>query len=444
MKRVFESIRSSLSRPGVRAAVDNLGWLVFEKIVRLFVGVFVGFLVARYLGPDRFGLLNYAIAATGILLVLVDGGLDVVVKRELLRAPHAVGGVMFAALLIRAVSAVVSYAFVIVAVQAGVADQQQAALLLVVGGLLVQPVLMLPDLWLHARLDARASVRVQLLALTAGSFARLLLVLIDGSLVLFGWVALLEGLLAGALIIWRARRAGFRMPWGGKIGQMARKLWRDAWPLMLSGLSVGIYMRVDALMLKHMAGDAAVGIYTAAAKLSELCYFLPVALASSVLPALVRARTGDERSYNRRIQQYFDLSAAVAYVLAVPASLFAAPIIALLYGPAFAEAGDILSIHIWASVFVFLGVARGQCLVNEGLTRFYAVSTVVGALINIGLNWVLIPTFQGLGAAWATLVSYGCAAWVSSYFHREVRGMARLQSKALLIPFRITSYLARL
>jgi O-antigen/teichoic acid export membrane protein len=213
---------------------------------------------------------------------------------------------------------------------------------------------------------------------------------------------------------------------------------------MLSGLSVGIYMRVDAIMLKYLSGDATAGVYAAATRLSEVWYFLPVALASSVLPALLRAKEGDASAYNRKLQQYFDLSAGAAYVLAIPVAVLAGPIVRLLYGEVFSDAGPILAVHIWAGVFVFLGVARGQCLVNDGLSRFYALSTLTGAVVNVGLNAVLIPRFEGLGAAWATLLSYGCAAWLSSYFHRAARPLARLQANALLIPFRFWCYLPRL
>jgi PST family polysaccharide transporter len=196
-------------------------------------------------------------------------------------------------------------------------------------------------------------------------------------------------------------------------------------------------------MLRQMAGPAAVGVYAAAAKLSEVWYFLPMALASSLLPALLRARATDAETYRRRLQEYYDVSAACAYALSVPIALAASWIVRLAYGEAFAAAGPILAVHIWSSIFVFIGVARGQWLVNEGLQGFYLAATIAGAVANILLNLLLIPRWAGLGAAWATVVSYALAAWVSSYFHSGVREAAGMQTRALLILLRGWRYLGR-
>jgi PST family polysaccharide transporter len=100
-------------------------------------------------------------------------------------------------------------------------------------------------------------------------------------------------------------------------------------------------------------------------------------------------------------------------------------------------------VHIWSSVFVFLGVARGQWLVNEGQQKFYLVATLLGAGANIALNLAFIPRWGGLGAAYATVISYGLAAWLASYFHPRVRATAAMQTRALLIPLLGWRYLRR-
>lgn len=157
----------------------------------------------------------------------------------------------------------------------------------------------------------------------------------------------------------------------------------------------------------------------------------------------MRARERPDAAYHARLQQYFDLNAAAAYALALPLALAAPALVRLAYGPAFGGSAAIVAVHIWACVFVFLGVARGQWLVNEGLQHFYLVSTLAGAALNVLLNFFLIPRWAGLGAAWATLASCAVAAWLASYGHAAVRPIAALQTRALLIPFRAWGYLRR-
>ena len=185
---------------------------------------------------------------------------------------------------------------------------------------------------------------------------------------------------------------------------LMRRLMEEAWPLVFANLAIIVYMKIDEVMLRQLVGPKAVGIYSSATRLSEVWYFLPMALSVSVLPALMRAKEGSAEAYRLRMQQYFDLSAGVAYALSIPIALASPWIVRVAYGPAFAEAGPILAVHIWASIFVFLGVARSQWLVNEKLQRFYLAATLAGAVSNIGLNFVLIPRWSGLGAAWATVI----------------------------------------
>jgi O-antigen/teichoic acid export membrane protein len=168
---------------------------------------------------------------------------------------------------------------------------------------------------------------------------------------------------------------------------------------------------------------------------------VPVALASSLLPAVLRSRAHGPASYARRLQQFYDLNAGVALVAAAVTVLVAGPLVARAYGPAFAAAAPVLRWHAWAAVFVFLGVVRGQFLVNENLGWFYFAATATGGGLNILLNLWLIPRAGPIGAAQATLLSYAAAAWLSSWFHPAVRATALMQSRALLIPFRAWRYL---
>ena len=208
----------------------------------------------------------------------------------------------------------------------------------------------------------------------------------------------------------------------------------------MSGFAVTLYLRLDAIMLRSMVGVQEVGIYAAAVRFTEIWYFVPVALAASLLPALMRARERGPSAYARRLQAGYDLNAGLAYILAVPLTLLAPWVIQTAYGPAYAPAARVLSLHIWSSVFVFLGVARGQFLLNEGRTGFYLWATVAGLFVNATLNLALIPHHGAWGAALATLVGQAVAAWLTSFCFAPVRSSALMQTKALLIPFRWYRY----
>ena len=428
-------LRNLFSRSSVQVAARNFGWLAADKLVRLVFGVGVGFWIARYLGPEQLGVLSYSTAIVVLLGFLPAFGLDAIVKRDLLQRSGETAELLGSGAALRFGAGVIAYGGVLLVAWSGEgAGSEEPQLLPILGLLLFQPALMVPDLWLQANLRASWSVCVQMMALVMCSVLRVWLICSGGTLVDFALVLVLETAL-GAAGVWVAtRHLGLRFHLSAARLATIKRLLAEAWPLMFVSLAIVVYMRIDELMLRHMAGAAEVGIYSAATRLSEVWYFLPMVVGSSVLPALLRARERGAQAYAERMQHYYDASAAAAYLLSVPVALLAPWVVRMAYGEAFAKAGAILAVHIWSSIFVFLGVARGQWLVNEKLPRFYLATTMAGAIVNILLNWLLIPRWGGLGAAYATVAAYGLAAWVGSFCHSTVRATAMMQTRALLIP----------
>ena len=201
-------------------------------------------------------------------------------------------------------------------------------------------------------------------------------------------------------------------------------------------------MWIDQVMIGAMVGHAAVGIYGAAVKISELWYFIPTAIAGSVFPKIVQVREAARADthaarYKDRMQTLYDGMVLLSYGVILLITFLAAPIIELLFGPEYAASAAILQVHIWALLFVSLGVARSKWLIAENLMVFSMVATVLGAVINVGLNVLLIPRYAGLGAAWATLLSYAVAAYLSCLLLKRLRPVFAQLTASLFIPLRL-------
>jgi polysaccharide transporter, PST family len=203
---------------------------------------------------------------------------------------------------------------------------------------------------------------------------------------------------------------------------------------MFSGIAVTIYMKIDQVMLGQMASDHDVGIYAAAVRISELWYFIPLAIVSSVFPSIIRARELDQQLYTRKMLRLFSLMSAIALTIAVPLTFLASPLVTFAFGEPYAAAGPVLSVHIWASLFVFLGLASSTWYIAEGLIRLSFYRTTLGATVNVLLNLVLIPRYQSMGAAIATVVAYGLAGVVANAFSSKTRALFVLQVKSLAFP----------
>jgi len=186
-------------------------------------------------------------------------------------------------------------------------------------------------------------------------------------------------------------------------------------------------------MMKQLSSAEELGLYAAAVKVSGLWYFVPMAIVGSVFPSVVKAKDISETLYTERLQKLLYLMSLVSYAVAVPVMLFAQPIVILLYGKNYLGAAPSLAVLIWAGLFVCLGIARGTWLVTEGLLRLSAATTAVGAVVNIILNFILIPRYGGLGAGVATLIAQMSASYLAHALYPATRKMFWMQTKAIFL-----------
>jgi O-antigen/teichoic acid export membrane protein len=228
-------------------------------------------------------------------------------------------------------------------------------------------------------------------------------------MVIFGEdIAALLGLVFGAYRTHPAREA---WRWSA---EAARSLLRQSWPFLLSGLAVITYMRIDQIMLRELAGEREVGIYSAALPFSQAFHFVPTVICASLLPVLSRLYAENREQFFGRLQQLFTVFAWSAIALVVVLAAAAEGLVALLLGAAYAESARVLSLHAATNVFIFLGVAQGQWILNEQRSRLALLRTAVGALANVLANLALIPRYGAVGAALAAVLAQALAAVLSN------------------------------
>jgi polysaccharide transporter, PST family len=432
---IVRGMLSAVKQPERRLVAVNFAWLVADKLVRFVIGAFVGFYVARYLGPERLGSIGYATAIAGVAILLAEGGLEAIVRRNIAAKPEQESHMLAAALTWRLIVAFASYALIVVFCYAGQVSPVERGLLPVLGLIVFQPAIMLSALWFQVHMKSRITVLIQWCALLVSSIIRIIFVYIHADVVAFAWMTIFEVGVCAVLLAWRAHAEGLRFDFGRKVLLTALLLAREAWPILLSGIAVAVYMRIDTVMLKNMAGESSVGIYMAGVKFSEIWLFAPGALAGSMVPGLARARVEGGEHYALKVRQYCKISALLGYSLAIPTFILGPVLVHLAYGEMFVAAIPVQLVHAWILLFAALGVARGQVCVLEGWTRFHLAATIAGALLNIGLNWFLIPAYGPVGAALATLAAQIVAAWLSTYFFKPARTLAWTQTHALFYPF---------
>ena len=195
--------------PGFKKYFANTSWLIAERVLRMVVALFVSVYVARYLGPERFGLLSYANSFVGLFIALATLGLDGIVVRELVKTPARRDELLGTAFGLKIVGAILMWLLIITAVPLTENDVQTNSLIAIIAFAAIFQAFNVIDFNYQAEVKSKYVVHAQLVQLTISSITKLVLIAINASLIWFAWVYLLDALvLAVGLAVMYLRNSG--------------------------------------------------------------------------------------------------------------------------------------------------------------------------------------------------------------------------------------------
>jgi polysaccharide transporter, PST family len=434
-KLKFKTLSKFKSRSGLRAIITNTGWLFADRILRMGASLVVGVWVARYLGVQQYGLFNYALAFVSLFSPIFTLGLDDVVVRHIVRQSSNKEEILGTTFWLKLLGGIAS---VLVAVGTmfflGEHETLKIWLVAILGMAGIFRATDTIELWFQSQVQSKYTVIAKNTAFMLNTAIKIALILTKAPLLAFAWVTLAEFAMSaiGLLIVYQAKGSSLWLwRWSSSV---AKTLLKESLPLIFSGFAILIFMKIDQVMLGQMIGDSEVGIYSAAVRVSEIWYFIPGAIVSSVAPAIYAAKEKSESLYYQRIGQLLSLMTCISLAIALPMSFLSDKIIMVMFGSGYAEAGGILAVHIWTSLFVFMGLATSPWFIAEGLNHVSLGKTLFGAILNIVLNLLLIPKYSGLGAAIATIISQAAAAFICNAFDSRTQKIFKIQVRSLL-PF---------
>ncbi len=413
------------------------GWLI-DRALSIILAVTVQLTLIRSLGASGFGELSYLLAITAMLSPLVVAGASGFVTRALLQSPNDSERILKAAIGWRLAGALLSIVIATIywlTIESGEPSRAILVLLVISQTALVFQVV---ELHFQSRLEQRLIVYWRLPTQIIGAGAKIFSATVTTDPL---WVAAafsVDFALQGTAYYFSyfhstksrltARRDPHWTPW-----LVSRSKW-----LLASAFAEMMYLKVDILMLDRIAGSEETGIYAAAAKISEVWYFIPIVMMNAWYPLLWRGGIGNSTD-RYRLQTMMDGFTVAAISIALFVQLTGDQIIQTLMGQQFSESADVLQVHIWAGIFIFMRAILSKWLVAHDLPRISLLTHLLGAISNVALNLILIPKYGALGAAYATIASYAIASWLALYASPRTRPIANMMILSIMLPFRFRS-----
>jgi O-antigen/teichoic acid export membrane protein len=418
-----------------KKVVGNTGWLFADNILRMGIGFLIGIYTTRYLGPEQFGLLSYAISFVTIFSTLAQLGLNGIAVRELVHTTtkqNEILGSTFTLRLLGSIAAILLALLTITAMHPH--DRQMCWLVGITSlGLFFQSLGVI-DYWFQSQVTSKYSAMARMSAFLISAAARIALIAMKAPLITFAWVGTAEILICSLGFVIAYKNQGESIRNWRATSLTALSLLKSSWPLILAEFVMIIYMRIDKIMLGDISGHTELGIYAVAALLAESFSLIPRSLASSIYPLMLSASHSNEHLFHERMQKIFNLMVLCGYAIAIPVTLTASWAVPFFFGSAYEKAASMLVGLVWTGVFINLGIARSDYLTAMNWTRLHFIVDLIGCIANISLNLILIPKYGGMGAVISAMAGYWLAAHGTCFLFKPLRKTGRMMTKALFYP----------
>jgi O-antigen/teichoic acid export membrane protein len=418
-----------ISSQGFKRYFVNTSWLMGHRVLSMVVALFVGVYVARYLGPERFGLLSYAGSFVGLFTALATLGLDGIMVRELVKTPERKDELLGTAFWLKAGGAIFMWAGIAAAVPFTNNDTQTNILIVIIAFAIIFQAFNVIDLNYQAEVKSKYVVYAQLVSLVISSITKLVFVWIAAPLVWFACVFLLDAVVhAVGFTAMYLKNTGKIWCWKWN-WETAKELLKDSWPLILSGISIAVALRIDQVMIKNCMTASDVGIYSVGVRLAEVFVFIPMIIGQSLWPKLISL------DFDKDMKVLVAILRNVFYfliALSVSVILVSKYVVLGLFGSEYSGSYKVLDILIFTIPATYLGIITNKLLLrnNDQTVVFYKQSALM--CCNIFLNIMFIPIYGIIGAAYATLVSDIIINFLFDLVFFNTRWIFRLKIKSLL------------
>ncbi len=401
-----------LNHEGFKRYFANTGWMFLGQMFSLLVSFFIGAWLARYLGPENYGVLSYAVAFVGLFGFIASLGVDGILNRELVARPEQRDELMGTTFRLKVIGGGVAGILCIASAFIFSGNTLSRLLIILFSFTFILQAINVISTYFQAEVRSKSNVKAILLATIISSILKVATILFDKGVIWIIAIFTLDFLWQGIGFIIAYRKIGLKLGNWKFNDKLAKDILKSSWPLMLASAASFIYLRIDQVMIGKMLGDYEVGLYAAAVKLVEVWYFIPGIICASLFPAIVNARKIDKMVYKKRLKALYLLMLGIAFFIAIFSTFLAPWLISFLFGEAYLAAIIVLQIYIWSNVGLFVGIAINQYFLSENYSRYIFFYNFFSMVVNIILNLVLIPRFGLTGAAGATLIAYSIGPMV--------------------------------
>lgn len=411
--------------------IKNIIWLFFDKILRMGLGVLVSIYLAKYLGPTEYGELSFGISFVYFFLVISMLGMEPIIVREIIKNPHQTNKIISTSIILRLFFGTIMF-ITSVFIAFYLYGWSKFFFIFVISFQLFFQVADVFGSFFLAKVQSKYVVISKNTGFIISSILKLALIFFNVSLLVFAYAILVEFFITFILLIYFYNRSSLKFKFSYFEKSLARQLLISSSPLILSSVFYVVYTKLDIIMIKFLSNSEQVGYYAVANKLSEVWFFIPTIIINSFYAEIIELRNNNYKKFKKKILELMTVLSFLSLIMIIFFLFFSEKTIVYLYGQEYISSVSIFNIHIWSCLIVFSAVVSGVWYVANDLQKYTFYRTGIGALVNITLNFILIPIYGGLGAAYATLGAKFVASYLMNLMNKKTREVFFLQTESYI------------
>lgn len=433
----LQKIKSCIgNRSNLGMVVQNVFWAIIGRIVAIFTTTLVGVFVARYLGPEDYGIMNFVISYVTIFSTVASFGLDNVEIRELSHQDGNRDQIMGTAWRLRILFAGISFLLIAISLLFYRPRWDVGLMILLYAFSTFFSTSVIISNYFISIVKNEYVIKPQLVRAVAGTIFKFLLLLLHAPLIWFIFSLLLDAILVcGGNIVAYRTHVGKLRTWTFD-RTLALFLVRQSLPLFLSSVAVVIFSQCNVLMLKWLADAREIGFFSIAMLWSDFALFIPNVFLQTLTPMLIKAHDQGDAVYRKKRQEYFDGLTWLSTFFAACLTLVAPFLVLLLYGREYRASIGVLMLLAWRAIGGIGTSASGQVMIIEKIHQYAVFRNIIGCVVSIGLNLLLIPQYGSYGAAISTVITVFCAGILCNAFIPRYTELFKLQMRALIFGWR--------
>lgn len=386
----------------------------------MLISLIVGSLTARYLGPTNYGIINYGASIVAFFLSVAKLGLENVIIMEYVNNKEKTGEIIGTALGMRLISSVISIILIFIVVLILKPNDQLVRTVTVLQSIsLIFQIYEIFDFWFQSELKSKYVSISKMIAYFLVAIYKIILLITHKSIIWFAISTVIDySIILVVLGIIYKKNNNQKLTFSK---YTAKKLIKKSYHFIVSSMLITLYMQMDKIMIGNFLSEQQVGLYSAATSICTLWGFIPEAIINSMRPTIYESKKINNEEYLEKLRFLYCTIFWIGIFASTIISIFSKYIILILYGKEYLGAQIPLIIAVWYTAFAFLGTARGIWIVCENKNKYSKNYVLIGAIVNLILNFVLIYKLGIIGAAIATLISQIIVALIAPLFYNETR-----------------------